>query len=310
MSGSHLPNDPLWPRAGAWLTAADGDAEHADLALVGIPACRSSISPTRADTTPLAVREALQRYSTWGHDFDVSVLRAIDFGDVPDPDGPDGARRVGLAVATAKERSTLVVVIGGDNSITHAAMRGVAGEELPGWGLVTLDAHHDLRDGESNGSPVRRLLDDGLPGEHIVQIGIADFSNSAAYAARAREYGITVVSRSVLRDRPAERTAAEALAIAGAGGRPVYIDIDADVCDRAEMPGCPASAPGGLSADDLRHIVFHLANDPRVAVIDITEIDAAADAADGRTVRLAALLVLEIAAGLVARTGGARQKGP
>ena len=33
----------------------------------------------------------------------------------------------------------------------------------------------------------------------------------------------------------------------------------------------------------------------------LTEIDAAADTADGRTVRLAALLVLEIAAGLAAR---------
>jgi formiminoglutamase len=36
--------------------------------------------------------------------------------------------------------------------------------------------------------------------------------------------------------------------------------------------------------------------------MDITEIDATADAADGRTVRLAALLVLEIATGLARRT--------
>jgi formiminoglutamase len=37
-----------------------------------------------------------------------------------------------------------------------------------------------------------------------------------------------------------------------------------------------------------------------VRAIDITEIDAANDSEDGRTVRLAALLVLEIAAGLAA----------
>jgi formiminoglutamase len=35
--------------------------------------------------------------------------------------------------------------------------------------------------------------------------------------------------------------------------------------------------------------------------MDVTEIDATADAADGRTVRLAALLVLEAAAGLAQR---------
>jgi formiminoglutamase len=38
-----------------------------------------------------------------------------------------------------------------------------------------------------------------------------------------------------------------------------------------------------------------------VRAVDITEADALADAPDGRTVRLAALLVLEVAAGLAAR---------
>ena len=72
------------------------------------------------------------------------------------------------------------------------------------------------------------------------------------------------------------------------------------VCDRSVAPACPASLPGGISADELRHAVRLVASDKRVRALDITEIDAAADTADGRTVRLAALLVLEIAAGLAA----------
>ena len=44
-----------------------------------------------------------------------------------------------------------------------------------------------------------------------------------------------------------------------------------------------------------------LASDKRVRAIDITEIDAALDAPDQRTIRLAALLVLEAAAGLASR---------
>jgi formiminoglutamase len=180
-------------------------------------------------------------------------------------------------------------------------MRGLAGDALDEWGLITLDAHHDLRDGNSNGSPVRRLVEAGLPGEHIVQVGIADFANSAFYARRAQEYGITVVARSELRHLlPAEITA-RALDVAGRGGRPVFVDLDVDVCDRATVPGCPASAPGGISADELRQFARLLASDPRVRGFDITEVDASADSADGRTVRLAALLVLEIAAGLAER---------
>jgi formiminoglutamase len=44
-----------------------------------------------------------------------------------------------------------------------------------------------------------------------------------------------------------------------------------------------------------------VAKDSRVRAIDITEIDAALDTPDQRTIRLAALLVLEAAAGVASR---------
>ena len=49
-----------------------------------------------------------------------------------------------------------------------------------------------------------------------------------------------------------------------------------------------------------------IAADPRVRSADIVEVDATADAPDGRTVRLAALCVLELLAGLHARKGATR----
>jgi formiminoglutamase len=157
-----------------------------------------------------------------------------------------------------------------------------------------------LRDGISNGSPIWRLIEAGLPGKNIVQIGLSDFANSGPYADRAREAGITTIHRAELRDRRISEVVAHALEIAGANGREIYVDIDVDVCDRSVAPACPASVPGGLSADELRQAANLVARDSRVRAIDITEIDAASDAADGRTIRLAALLVLEIAAGLAA----------
>ncbi len=71
----------------------------------------------------------------------------------------------------------------------------------------------------------------------------------------------------------------------------------------SEVTRCPSAAPGGISADELRQLVFLLAGDPRVRGMDITEIDAEADTPDQRTVRLAALLVLEAAAGVYVRLG-------
>ncbi len=303
MATPKLPDDPLWPRASAWLRPV-GDGEPAgDIALLGVPAHASSITPTGAHATPAAVRDALARYSTYSAStgIDVAALSAVDLGDVREPDGADGEARVSAAAEAASEAFGLLIAVGGDNSITFPLMRGLAHGDLKGWGLVTLDAHHDLRDGESNGSPVRRLIEAGLPGEHVVQIGIADYSNSAAYAGRARDLGITVMTRASLRHADLPETIAEALRIAGHGGRSVYVDLDVDVCDRAEVPGCPSAAPGGISAHELRAIARLLATDTRVRGIDITEIDATTDAPDGRTTRLAALLILEAATGFALR---------
>ena len=100
---------------------------------------------------------------------------------------------------------------------------------------------------------------------------------------------------------PVNTMSQEALDIAGADGREIYVDLDVDVCDRSVVPACPAAMPGGISADELRQAALLLGADKRVRAIDITEIDAAADSDDQRTVRLAALLVLEAAAGFATR---------
>ncbi|MFN8167250.1 MAG: arginase family protein [Candidatus Nanopelagicales bacterium] len=298
-----LPFDPHWPRAGSWLRRETAD--HADgpldLALLGVPAWRTSLSQTGADQTPDAVRAALLRYSTHGHDLELDGLVVADLGDVADPDFEEGEQRTYAAVLAAAARARLVVALGGDNSITLPVALGAFGGSLGTAGLITLDAHYDLRDGVSNGSPVRRLLASGLDGSRVVQVGISDFANSRFYADRARAAGITVITRDDVERRGIDECVAEALDVAGAAGGPVHVDLDVDVCDRAVAPGCPASVPGGISAYELRRAAYLLAADHRVGSLDLAEVDATADAPDGRTVRLAALCVLEAAAGLASR---------
>lgn len=304
-----LPHDPLWPRAGAW-PAIDELAEdlQLDLALVGIPASKTSLSSTNAHETPAAIREALRRYSPALMPdrerqaiTDLDALRLADFGDIEAPDSPEGETRTMAVMAEARRRAQLTVALGGDNSVTVAAALGSWGNELPTAGLITLDAHYDLRDGVSNGSPVRRLIEAGLDPARIVQVGIQDFANSAAYARRAADYGITVIHRDEIARRGIAAVMQEALTIAGAAGGPVHVDLDVDVCDRAEVPACPASVPGGISAYELRQAARAAAEHPQVKSIDLAEIDATADSPDGRTVRLAALCVLEAMAGLSRR---------
>ncbi|UOR02700.1 arginase family protein [Leucobacter allii] len=313
MPQPQLPHDPSWPRTGGWPPAEDVSGPL-DLALIGVPTARTSLSPTGADATPGAIRAALRRYAGHlsapgspaerGAEPELVIdeaLAIVDAGDAEDPDTDAGEARAARRIAGLGSRARLVVALGGDNALTVPAALGVWGDAIGTAGLITLDAHHDLRDGRSNGSPVRRLVEAGLNPRRVVQIGIADFANSRAYRSRARELGITVVHRDELHERPLAEVAAEALAIAGAAGGPIHVDLDVDVCDRAVAPACPASLPGGLQAHELRRLTRLLAADPRVRGVDIAEVDASADAPDGRTVRLAALLVLEAAAGLVLR---------
>lgn len=294
-----MSEDALWPRAASWLQS---NSSNADISVFGVPARKTSISKTGAHKTPAAIRKALLRYSTYNttRRVDIAKLKVKDFGDVKSPDSLEGEQRTS-AMASVAAKSQLTVSLGGDNSITFAVARGVFGTDLSNAGLITLDAHHDLRDGISNGSPVRRLIEAGLNPKRIVQIGIADFSNSAAYAQRAQDLGIHVVPRSELRKRSIENVWAEAISIAGAGGAGIHVDFDMDVCDRSVVPACPAAAPGGISADDLRQFAYLAGYSSLVKSLDITEVDATADTPDGRTVRLSALVLLEAAAGLASR---------
>lgn len=303
-AGPSSTDDARWPRAAQWLAGGRPPfgGGPVDLAFLGVPAYRTSLSPTGACATPGAVRRALQRYSTysWRHGLALEdVVTPFDLGDVVDPDDDEG--RTMARARDGAGAARLLLACGGDNSITYAVMRGVAGDDLARAGLVTLDAHHDLRDGVSNGSPVRRLVEAGLNGRRVVQIGIADWANSGFYAERARRLGITVVPREELSTRPVSEILREAIDLAGAAGGPVYVDLDVDVCDRAVAPACPASLPGGIPAGALRAAAYAAGADPRVVALDIAEVDAEADAPDGRTVRLAALCVLDAAAGLAAR---------
>jgi formiminoglutamase len=286
-----MADDPKWPRAARLISH-----EISNIAIIDIPAFKTAITKTGADKTPKAIREALRGYSTFSYttQSDLAKISIEDLGEIENPDDNE-QKTIEKLDGLHKQ---LVIALGGDNSITYAAALGLVGKDLATARLITLDAHHDLRDGVSNGSPIRRLIDAGFNPSHIYQLGINDFSNSPEYAIYAKSAGVNVISRSEIAEIGIAKACEKALE--GAKGE-IFVDIDVDVCDRSVVPGCPAAAPGGISAFELRQAARILASDKRVKGIDITEIDATSDSADQRTIRLGALLVLEIAAGYLQR---------
>lgn len=268
--------------------------------MLGAPFSSLSISGARCDLLPDAVRKALWTFSTFSGAVDLRSFPVSDLGNViiDASDADESLRRIRKACEELPEIP--VAVIGGDNSVTAPAMMGTVGV---GGGLITIDAHHDLRDyrrdGISNGSPVRVLLDEGVEPGHIWQIGIAGFVNSETYSEYARQRGIRVIALSEVKRYGIRTHLENALAeLSAADG--VYVDIDVDCVERALAPGAPAAQPGGLMPQDLTTAAFICGADPNVRALDIVEVDPSRDVADSTT-RLAALILLNFFAGVASR---------
>lgn len=298
--------DRNWPTAAEWIEGGQSAMSLGTLGLLGVPLCKASITPGRCDLAPRAVRSALRRFATFdvrtGHDLRDLTIR--DFGDldVAHASPATAVDVIAAAVGNAMRNADVLVILGGDNSVTRPACLGM-GTPLSECALLTLDAHFDLRDlaaGPTNGNPVRYLLADGLPGVHISQIGIQSFANSQAYARVARNAGIEVISIDEVRERGVVNVVSGALSRLATIARKIYVDLDVDVLDRGFAPGSPGSRPGGLLPFELLAAARCCGSHPQVAAIDIVEVDPSKDVAD-TTVLAAASCIMSFAAGYRAR---------
>lgn len=300
------PLDPNWPNASQWLQGDRNSGVLGSLGVIGVPSSSASITPGRCDLAPAAVRRVLSRLSTYdvSTDKDLRNLEVKDFGDmsVSRLSPQDAYHQIASATRQLVDQVDVLVAFGGDNSITRPLLVGVT-EEISTCGLLTIDAHFDLRDldgGLTNGNPVRALLADGLPGEQIVQVGIQSFSNSRAYARIAIEAGIKVLTIERLRQIGIEQAIEDALAHLSQVARTIYVDLDLDVLDRAFVPGTPGSRPGGLTPLEVFRVAELCGRHPNVKALDLVEVDPSKDVAD-TTVFCMAKAFLSFASGLCTR---------
>ena len=270
-----------WPNLSDLVSTAQANAP---VGLVGAPLAAGSVTPGRCDLAPALLRNTLRRIGRYdvetGRELSVQIA---DRGDV-------SIHRLGIedatpiiqeAVAASAAAHALTLLVGGNNAVTRPGVLGL-GLPLVKVGLITLDAHFDMRDttgGLSNGNPVRALIEDGLPGNNIAQVGLAAFANSRAMHEDALAAGNLVVTMAEV------RRDGIAAAIDKAIGRlahceAIVVDCDIDVIDRSQFPAAPGARPGGMAVHDFFAAVRRLAAEPRVRLIDLTEWDPPLDPTD------------------------------
>lgn len=260
-----------------------GDTRVPIATLIGADFSALSITPSRADQAPGAVRAAFPRFAPYdaAHDTDLSTRSIIDLGDA-------GAVRLAWREAfeaieattiRALDQDRFTIVLGGDHSITRPVVEAVA-QRASRLGIVQLDVHHDVRpldDGPSNGTPIRGLIDSGtvLAGD-VCQIGIHPFANRREFGVWCELHGVKQWSLDEVSRDGARRVAVGSLGALHACDQ-IHLTVDIDVLDRAFAPGTVAALPGGLMPDQLVELVSVICADSRVRSMDVVEFDPSRD---------------------------------
>jgi formiminoglutamase len=290
-----------WPNLSELLIDEGTDVP---IGLVGAPLAAGSVTPGGCDRAPQLLRKSLKRIGR----YDIEMGRALftpvrDHGDVK-LDGlsiEEATDPIREAVAASVAEHRLTLLAGGNNAVTRPAALALD-TPLKKVGLITLDAHFDMReldDGLSNGNPVRALMADGLPGTNIAQIGLASFANTAKMHRDALAAGNLVISIEEVR-RDGIAAAVERAIGHTEHCEVLVIDCDIDVIDRSQMPGAPGARPGGMHVSDFFWSVRSLAAHHRTRIIDLTEWDPSIDPTD-LSALTAARWMAECIAGFEAR---------
>ena len=301
-------------RVSNWMTLWDF-SEPIDAGLIGTPYSAASISASGAAGGPEAVRMAFRYFTTYSPDWDtdIAALKVRDLGDISGHltdvskahSNIEGAVRDALSIGAP----FLPIIVGGDHSITAPAVRGLMAAN-PGKriGIINIDAHFDVRvldSGPHNGTPFRQLVEGGVNGNNVVELGIHGFMNAAYYRQWANEQGITTITGRDIYKRGMEACILEALGIAGEGTDIIYLSVDIDCLAYPWAIGTSASSPEGLSAWDLMEAMFICGQHPKVGGLDVVEIDPTRDVND-LTARSGCTAILTFLAGLKRRLHGER----
>jgi formiminoglutamase len=214
-------------------------------------------------------------------------MTARDLGDIAIPvlDQHQGLQRIEDTMTSlwSSTENAFLVLIGGDHAVTAPAARAFAkthpGQKL---GLIHFDAHNDVRvmdHGPTNGTPIRQLLQSGLPfsGKNLVQVGIHGFMNASYYKRWVEGHGGTIITGRQVRRAGIDAAVEQAMQIAGDGTDAIYVTVDIDVLELAYATGTGAATPEGLHPLDLYEALFALGQNPKIAAIDFVEHDPARD---------------------------------
>ncbi|MBI3841233.1 MAG: agmatinase family protein [Thaumarchaeota archaeon] len=303
----HDPHDRRL--AGVIRQASKGAANAVNL--LGVPFDGAVLGRKGAAGGPGAIRAALMAFSNYNVELGIGLegARVFDLGDVVVEGGEVTAAHkiVEDEVRANLDESSMMVVLGGDNSLSLPALRAYS-QRFRKIGLVVVDSHLDLRgriggrptSGSSYGLAIEAL--EGLDGKRVAEVGVHGFLNSKEYVMKAGELGASVFTADDVRRRGAREVAKEAYEIAAKGADGVYFSVDLDAVDLVHVSGVSAPSAGGMEARDLFEMALYFGGKRKVMCADIVELAPSLDPT-GKSEVVAATALTYMVGGFLGRQG-------
>ncbi len=264
--------------------------EGADYVILGVPFDGTSTYRPGSRFGPRAIREASQNLETYSlrTEIDARDLKICDVGDVNvSTDVKKTLERLQLVLREAIEAQKFPVTLGGEHTITYGAI----GAFDEGVGILSFDAHMDLRD-EFLGSRLShatfmRRVSEKIGPDHIVEVGVRAFEREELQFARAKDIKIFT-----MRDVRSEGQKGIAEKIKGALSdfEKIYLTLDVDVVDPSYAPAVGNPVPEGMAPRMLLDILHNIC-DQRIVALDLVEVSPHYDA--GLTSLQAAHIICE-----------------
>jgi formimidoylglutamase len=303
--GYHDPDDI---RLVQIIKNSDRPMSHS-LNILGVPFDGTVLGRKGAAGGPSGIREAMAGFSNYNVELarGLEEAKVFDLGDLVFDNAEVGRvhSEVEEEVAADVQEDSLLVVLGGDNSISLPALAACS-KRIGRLGLIVVDSHLDLR-GKIGGRPTSGssyglAIEEGLVDpRNVVEIGVHGFLNSRHYVEKAKRLGITVVPAAEVSAKGPKAISRNAYGIASKGVEAVYLSIDMDAVDLAQVAGVSAPSAGGMWARNLFTLAFEIARNGATKCADIVELAPSLDPS-GRSQRVAAAALTYIIAGFGARS--------
>jgi agmatinase len=278
-----------------------------DVVLTGAPLDFASALRPGARFGPRAVREASQFFQSYSSALGIDIfdeLSAVDGGDVPEL-GSDGSAALAALATRAQEISSSGAVagfVGGDQSVTLGALRGLREAKHKAFALLHVDACSDTLSLERSGKKgriyhravMREVLEAGLVRNGaVLQVGVRGPHASAEDAAFAVARGVESLGIDEVRwDLRSVVSAVRKLVGKGS----LYVSVDVSALDPSVAPGTGVPSPGGMSTWELQQVLRALVGCDIVG-FDVVEIAPSYDPA-GITGLVGVTIIHEILAAI------------